>query len=106
VPMEVMAAGGGLLGLEVGVVREPRINARARAGQDRVPSLPQEELNVAFRLVVIALTEVGVPDLPVLVDQVLRRPVLVLVGVPRLPPPVNCNRPVHAVMREGLPSVG
>src|SRR6202521_2289833 len=106
VSIELLATGVELPGLDIRVLGDPRVNARSRAGQNGAPSLIQEEPNVAFRLVIVALTEMGIPDQPVLVDQILGRPVLVLVGVPRCHLRINGNRPLDAVVRDRLPDVG
>src|ERR1700694_3515338 len=73
VSIELLATGVELLGLEIRVLRNPRVNARSRAGQSCVPGLIQQEPNVAFRLVIAALTEMAIPDQPVLVDQIVGR---------------------------------
>src|SRR6266852_168049 len=106
VSIKLLAAGVELLGLGIRVLGDPRVDARPRAGQNGVPRLIQEEPNVAFRLVIVALTEMGIPDQPVLVNQILRGPVLVLVGVPCCHLRINGNRPLNAVMRDRLPDVG
>ncbi len=43
----------------------------------------QQGLDLRFGLVVVAFAEVRVDDSPLLVDQIERRPILVVVGVPR-----------------------
>src|SRR4029077_9506012 len=106
VPIELLATSVELLRLGVRVLGDPRVDARPRAGQSCVPRLIQEKPNVAFRLVIVALPEMDIPDPRVLVDQILRGPVLVLVRVPRCHLGINRNRPLNAVTRDRLPDVG
>ena len=57
----------------------------------------EELLDRSFNLIVLALTGVLENDLSVLVDDVLRRPVLIVVGIPRRIVVVLCDRILDAM---------
>src|ERR1035437_2306646 len=76
---DVEAAPGG--GVELGGPGSLGSRAGVSAGRaDLVAGFSQEGADGLFGLVVLALAEVGVAHGPVLVDEVLGRPVLVAVG--------------------------
>ena len=102
----------GALPAEVGLRRRDARRGRVRrhrggGARARLPArLGEQRADRALGLVVVALPVVPVAHLPARVDQVLRRPVLVLPRVPGAVVVVEPDRVAQAVLRDRVAHVG
>ena len=64
-----------------------------------VASLGQQHLDYVFGFVIFAVTEMVIPNVSLLIDEVMRRPILVIEGLPDLEIAIDRHRVGNAKSR-------